>query len=290
MHTIEQPLRRGHRYGLTSVWVPTDLPEASATSERPFVHGVRWRGDQTNGPQAFEVGCAVMGSTDVDTDVPVVDAAPFGLIYVDRCTNVGSRAVDDGRARAQRMFGFGESYGLESVLATGNAEADGPAAVLAAVWGDPLPAGARYFEDAATVVTVAGVHGPTRTIAKLEQAFLDAEKMLGTIHVPITAFGLLAQAGAITLTEGRWRTALGSYVAAGAGYTGRRPDGTAAAADTQWVYMTGDVHAWRDPLLFLDSYGNPTHDNVRIASAQRQYVLAPDGATWLGAAMSLVAD
>lgn len=384
MSVIDQPLRRALRRGLTAVAQINDRPAADQVNDglHPFVHGVQWRGDQTDAAQAFDAGCATGPSLFFNDAVPEIGAPSFGLRYVDRCHNSGSAAVAAGEARARRMFNNVESFGLEDILATGgqymnetqtitidatggtftvtysgqttsavdwNATGDQLQAALEAlsnldpgdvsVWrggdvftitfggsladtnvaavttnagsltggagtavvatsqagggseglfDDGNDEGLRYFEDNGSATDPLGAAGSaSRVIGELESAFLDSEKMLGVLHVPVVGFPKLVEAEQVQFTDGMWRTKLGSYVSIGVGYTGRQPDGSAAASDTTWLYYTGDVHIWRDPIQILQTRGQGSHDNVHRTIAQRLYAVAPDGEAWFGAALNL---
>lgn len=291
---LSTPQRRrpGNTLGIASVW---NVMEDSAESpDRPFIDGVAWDGQRTDTLGWFSAGCARNHAWESPDDLAlpeVVSLPPFTVVASDECGTVGPRGLDRVADRARASLAAGEAYAVEQILATGDDEAG------AAIWdAGELADGARFFTDDASVDTVGAAADPTLAVAALEETFYENEHMAGTLHATWPAFMVLARNGIIAPASGisgarpHYRTAAGTLVAGGMGYTGAQPDGTAAAAGTSWLYMTGDVHAWRSEVQELSDYGRSDGSNRRIVAAQRLYTIATDGATWLGKAMNLTIE
>lgn len=282
--------RRANLNGVAALWRLVEV-----TSEDParaiHVSGGIWSEGRTDPAQVFSAFCERDHSWEIPDDgaaltTPEVETLPpLTLIAADSCDNVGPAGISQVRQRAVASLAADESYAIETTLATGNDETG--AAVWDAVSNEE---GALWFEDGASVTTVGAAADPTLAIAELEEAYYDAERALGTLHVPHSLFMILHRNGLIerASTSGNWRTAGGSYVAGGFGYTGNQPNGNAPAAGTAWANMTGDVHVWRNEVETQDFHQYDL--NRHIVSAQRSYVIGFGGSTMLAKPINLVVE
>lgn len=177
-------------------------------------------------------------------EITVVQGDPFTVYRMVECSDL----TDDDSTWARRAFGLGEAYGVEegfyrTVLAQ-------PDTVVVSSTGVPLldaiALGERY---------AGSVYGG-----------------IPTFHMDrgMAALGLAADALENSL-DWTITTRQGSYVANASGYTSNvGPDGTTAAAGTDWLYITGYVTIVRLPLSVnrvLD-----VDNNNQVVLAERAYV------------------
>lgn len=111
-------------------------------------------------------------------------------------------------------------------------------------------------------------------LGKLEAALDDCYHGQGLIHIAreaadtLFAWNLLVDKGGVLFTK------TGHRVVIGAGYTGSGPDGTAAPANTSWIYATGAMFGYRSA---VDMPTTPQSfdrvENTYRLIAQRTYVL-----------------
>jgi hypothetical protein len=131
------------------------------------------------------------------------------------------------------------------------------------------------LQTASTAVT--GVVDIVEGLGTIEKALADCLNGVGVIHVPAELIPTMSALSLLVEDRGRLRTWNGNWVAAGAGYPGTAPDGTAPAAGTSWIYGTGPVFAYRSAVevMPLSSIVNRSNNDVQ-AIAERTYVLGFD--------------
>lgn len=200
------------------------------------------------------------------------EATPFSINAIDRCSTFGYKTIDR-RDRVMRQ--------LELVT---------PKAVERELWDggfSQMTSNAnRWLADpAATDVTfTSGTPvSPKVGLALLEDALGDcAAGIAGVIHMTRAAASVLS---------GQWRqvpqdptvqeTMLGTRVAAGVGYSGRGPAGTALTSNgVQWMFATGPVTVHLGPKLLINSKTGEAvdiHVNDLAYQAER-----PAAVTWDG--------
>ncbi|MGY4103422.1 hypothetical protein ACW2Q0_28245 [Nocardia sp. R16R-3T] len=159
-------------------------------------------------------------------------------------------------------------------------------AVEQAVWADTY---LRLMRDEATPGADDPVNTPvlaedpvniTRAVGLLE-AFLGANYGgIGVIHAPREVAAHAATAQLVTESAGRLLTPLGNRYAFGSGYPNTGPDGTAAAAGTAWLVVTGAVNYRRSVVTSRRStspreYFDPADNSVRLV-AERTYLVSWD--------------
>lgn len=129
--------------------------------------------------------------------------------------------------------------------------------------------------------TVVGT-GTTDVVAGLGllENFLGAEiGVQGVIHMTRASAVALFARGALISVGGRLTTALGTPVVAGAGYDGSSPAGVAAAAGTQWMYVTPALFGYRSEIFDSSNVSGDLFDratNTLYAVAERSYLLGFD--------------
>jgi hypothetical protein len=199
---------------------------------------------------------------DLDTQGPTwIDGFRFVAYGAVTCKAVGTD-ITRMRSEAERVFGVGESFAVETALRTTRFVEEGS--------GTPL------WEAPPDLTPTPGTAvSPEVGVALLEAEAATLYAGVPTLHVPVTIGSLLAQRQSLVEAGGMLTTRLGSKVAVGAGYedsTG--PDGTDAAAGTKWLYATGEVLILQGETIVPDVPVNLTND--AIAMVQRPYVAAID--------------
>ncbi|MRH86005.1 hypothetical protein GFY24_00745 [Nocardia sp. SYP-A9097] len=162
------------------------------------------------------------------------------------------------------------------------------AAVEAAVWSSTY---LRLMRDVAAEDMVPG--DPPNTVVLSEtpvsvtrglglvEGFLGAHYGgIGVVHAPRMVAAHAGTAQLLGTEPGRLVTPLGNRWSFGSGYPNTGPDGTAAAAGTAWLVVTGAVTFRRTPVTFRRSPSprevfDPSTNTFR-AVAERAYVVAWD--------------
>lgn len=182
------------------------------------------------------------------------------------------------KARAEQALIRAEARIVEAAFWTGQA------ANQAVVWPhlaatselvEDTPGGAT-LQEAADVVTDSPVP-ITTALSELEAALGTCYDGVGTIHVPAGLVPYLAANDLITVRGGQMFTTLGNKVAAGRGYPGTGPDGTATPG-TSWMFATGEVFYKRgevQPLGDRDESFDRQRNTIK-AIAERPYVFGWD--------------
>lgn len=138
------------------------------------------------------------------------------------------------------------------------------------------------LQQPATIVGGPGAVDVAEGMGVLEQALADCYHGVGVIHVPESLVPVLADAKQIVKDGQRYRTWNGNLVAAGAGYPGTGPDGSAPPAGATWMYATGAIFAYRSQPHVTrapeDAPGEAFDRNSNTVKmhAERTYVLGWD--------------
>lgn len=124
--------------------------------------------------------------------------------------------------------------------------------------------GANGLGPELVLQTRATVVGPTGTplditeaMQLLEKAYLDCYGSgLGVYHMPADLSAMLWRANAVKVEGPVLKSQTNHRIALGAGYRGTGPGaastgGSAAPANSVWIYMTGPVFAYRGPVKVL---------------------------------------
>lgn len=130
---------------------------------------------------------------------------------------------------------------------------------------------------------------PVGVIAELEQWLADEYGSLGVLHMGRRLATYLIEAELLVVRGATLQTALGTPVAASAGYPGTGPvnvtDGTEDL--TTWVYATAPLFGYRSEVYEPTGGGDDLFDrgtNTRTAVAERAYVIAFDTSAGLATA------
>jgi hypothetical protein len=172
---------------------------------------------------------------------------PLGIVLNYTCSTLGL-TLEERRRTVRDQIEAGTQKAIERELQTGEAAISGGRY------------NTHYLTDPDSVsVGGSGAVDIRLGVAALEQAMADCGLGLeGTIHMPRAAASLLAQHGALRVVGDRFFTALGTPIAAGAGYTVAaslsQPRSTAPTAPSIptkvlpgplpgdcWIYATGPV-------------------------------------------------
>jgi hypothetical protein len=257
-------------YGLLTAVEPLDVGASSH-----WQNGVAWQSRCPTPAVTYDECVAVTGTgappapsslTD-NVDRQMRAATAFTSYLEIDCSPVGA---GDLAAYVQEAYGAVEPYAVERALWSGVAEND-----VVTVF--PHLAAASEVLDAdgnvlQTVPVTGGPFGPADALGFLEAEMAACLGTIGTIHVPRRA--LPAFSTMFTANGGRLRTYGGNVIAAGAGYPGTAPNGSAPAASQAWVYGTGQVFGkWGDINVTDDLSALDRANNTRKMIASRTYLM-----------------
>lgn len=260
-------------YGLLTAVEPLDVGASSH-----WQNGVAWQSRCPVPATTYDECVAVTGTAAPPAPPSLTDnverqfrAATAFTPYVEiDCSPVGA---GDLATWVRSAYGAVEPYAVERALWTGVAEND-------AVTVFPHLAAASEVLDAdgnvlQTVPVTGGPFNPADALGFLEAQMSLCLGTVGTIHVPRRALPALSTL--ITVSNGRLRTYGGNVIAAGAGYPGTAPDGSAAAASHAWIYGTGQVFGkWSDINVTDDLSAFDRANNTRLIIARRTYLMGWD--------------
>lgn len=258
---VPNPVPIVDRYGLFTVATgPLTLPPIARGG------GIQYETGTCVLPRGLEVECGPSDPAKVIESTPdVIVGTPF-IVYSELTCGAVGLTNDRARTFLMERLKAGEQAVVETVFST------------QAVGQSP---GLSNNPDVVTVTAV--TTGVTDSVGVLEAAFYNFYGMTGTLHVPHQLAQRLYQGGGLRWDNGRWRTAAGSLVSFGR-YTGLTPAGTAPAAGTLWIYMTGPVTIWRTPdsEVFIPPYENSINRTTNQVSmvAEREYVITIDCAVF----------
>ena len=181
----------------------------------------------------------------------VVGFNPFALYAIRSCS--GPADYNRAAARATDAFVAAEQRGVE-----------------AALW-------ARWSAAAAGVTIINATAQPrVKAVAQAEEWMGDNYKGSGVFHVRRT----LATHLTVDLTQkagNRIETKLGTPIVVGSGYGTAGPNGTAPAADTEWIFVTGQGSLRRSNMIASGpQFVQAPLDNTHIALVERTYVFDHD--------------
>lgn len=226
---VEPPAAPPASYGLFAASVgPVDMP-----SEHAIGGGVEFVPDYCTEAHLYPSPCD-FGAIPVPTKVfdpadPEIVAPPFRVYASVLCGSM-SFNFEESRARAIRRLAAAEQKAVESQF-----------------WGlpstDNFPS---YLRSGAIAVTgLAAAASVVAGIAALEQQMADCYGHPALIHMRPRLAAYLAANHQIFWQAPVWRTARGSTVVFGDGYSGLGVADAPPGAATEWMYATGRVHIWR---------------------------------------------
>lgn len=192
--------------------------------------GIEYETTVCEQPTCFETACFdTLGTKPAGEPTEIITGDPFVVLTSLLCGSVGM-SDELLRERLRERALAGEQMTVEATFSTGDC---GQAPSLA----NNTPAATSL--GAATNIVEA--------ISALEAAFYAGYGLPGVLHIPYVASAFAAQAMQMWRDPaGVWRTPLGTYVSFG-NYAGLSPVGAAPAANTTWIYITGQVAIWRAP-------------------------------------------
>lgn len=260
--TVEAPERTPLPFGLFSTVTPRPAGDLR------WINGVQWEPlscSPASGIANPECEPGEGGVTQAEglpkglaESAGVAEAAGFVVYGMHVCSPLGrSLQVAADRARAHLMAR--EEARVEQALMTGD------------LGNTPSFQGAEEQ-------TTAG--DPVAAVAALEGFIAQAYGSQGVIHVSRTGATRLAADDLLVINGGRLTTVLGTPVVAGAGYeVNVGPDGSPAAAGTQWAYVTPSLLAYRSDIFDASARDYDLLDRGRndlFAVAERNYLVGWD--------------
>lgn len=191
------------------------------------------------------------------------EATPFTVYGHFNCSPVGF-TVDEAQRRATAHLESREGQRVERAFWTGD-----------------LGNTPNLQSD---VVTIGAAAVSVREGLAALETYIGAEYgSLGVIHMTRGAALVAAGLGLLTTTGGRLLTAVGTPVAAGAGYPGTGPGVTAVPdpipTDLSWAYVTAPVFGYRSDAFSSSNRSGDLFDrasNDLYAIAERSYLLGFD--------------
>lgn len=213
---VDAPSEQPYRYGLQSVAVPqpTDNPH--------WQLGVEWESIATYDPQIWPGTCFVAepGQQALPGGAAINTAQPISIYAGVECDALGY-TEDYIVSRAQAILQLGWQQAAENALWSG---AGGYAPALTSTGNVPLGTGVSMVKG----------------LALLEQWLGQNYNAVGVIHVPRLGGPYMANAHVVNQGNSL-QSILGTQYVFGGGYPNTGPGGTAAGADTLWMYATGQV-------------------------------------------------
>src|SRR5215510_135416 len=248
------------RMGVTyEVWCPT---AASTYDPCVAVSGVSGVGVVGNPPAKAATFSRLQRS-----------ATPFTIYDEIDCAPVGN--WEQAKARAVDALTRSEMRQVEAAFATGLTGGQVTAYPHLAA-NIPLAQDGSTLQTAATTLSSTPVD-VVEAFARLESALASCYDGVGVLHLPAAVVAIAASNFELDRRGNQLYSPGGHLIAAGAGYPGTSPAGTAPATGTVWLYATGALFGYRsdifvhDPVAALDR----SVDTVKMI-AERTYLLGWD--------------
>lgn len=246
--------------------------------------GITWQDPCGNATSVID-WCVVTGSALPNTtkaataSMPSRGAMPFTVMAEIDCSPVGF--WDNAQANVTNILTRMESLVAEEVFWTGDSagidEFIHPHLAEDTAMYDTTDVVPVLIQPAVSV-PVTGTVDVTEGLGALEQALARCYGGVGYIHVTIPVFEQLVTELLVFKVNGRWQTANGNWVVAGAGYTGIGPTGAAPAYGTAWMYATGQIFGYRSGVKVNGTEIEHLDRSVNTLKviAERTYVLGWD--------------
>jgi hypothetical protein len=206
-------------------------------------------------------GTTVGLEKNLDPNTPEAgEATPFTVYGHFQCSPVGY-SQEQAQALADDHLRTREEARVEQAFWTGDA------------------GNTPSLEDAGTTTVGAGTVDVVAGLGLLESFIGTNYGSLGVIHMTRATATALLSRNALLISGGRLTTALGTPVAAGAGYPGTGPAGEAAAAGTQWMFASPALFGYRSDIFTSSNRAGDLFDrrvNDLYAVAERSYLLGFD--------------
>jgi hypothetical protein len=266
-------------YGL---WEAVQQPAAAGPH---WQNGITWIDRCPTGDTVMDECIAVTGTGGAPTGQATLSsntvqtnrgATSFTVYAEFDCSPVG---LSDAASVASEALDRVEQWQVERAFWTGVAGKSGTVATTTVF--PHLAANATLSDSAGILLQPAA--SPTATgsdddvaivLGKLEAALDDCYHGAGLIHVAREAVDTLFAWNLLRDMDGKLYTKAGHRVVVGAGYTGSGPDGTAAAANTSWMYATGAMFGYRSAVdMPTTTQSFDRVENTYHLIAQRTYVL-----------------
>ncbi len=141
--------------------------------------------------------------------------------------------------------------------------------------------GVVQVQSAAVVVSGSGGSGGQANIGEvlglIEEGIGNCYNGVGIIHVPAKVLETMAANGLVVRNGARLYTPNGNKIAAGNGYPGTAPNGSAAPPGSSWIYGTGNVFCYRsEPFTTEDRDAFDRAKNTKRMQTRRTYVIGWD--------------
>jgi hypothetical protein len=264
-------------YGLFSV------VQSPSTSDRHWMNGVLHQPDACGPAKSTINPCPVVTGLDKSptaTGIGLMGADPFTIYSWIDCGPVGHPSLEmEDRARTALMRG--REREVERVFMTGSVSTTGGPLVMPHLAEDNVvfgPSGEVSQLAASPVTTGSSSVDVVEGLGALEGALASCYGGEGVIHVPRAALAHLSNRGMLIRDGSQLRTFSGNLVAAGSGYAGTAPDGSAPPAGFAWLYATGAVTMYEGPARLTSSFADAvdTSENDLVLIAEQTFLLTWD--------------
>lgn len=244
---VEPPKALEPLFGLLSVAGVTN------TGDGHWQSGIEYVSDNCAGDlMVAAAGCGVQPPKTVSPGASAIGFDPFTLYNMRECRAVGDPDAD---AHTMAQFLASESTGVEQGLWAQMTNAASPAVNLSG----------------------AGAVDPVIGLAILEYWAAQHYGGIPVIHVSRDIGSLLGTHRAIDRRGNRMETQLGSWVAAGGGYSHTGFAAAAAVAGQAWMFVSGMIRVWRGVANLKGPFlVQSPMDNTHISMAERTYVVDTD--------------
>lgn len=226
---IEAPPIAPLRYGLLTA------ARSAQMNNRVIASGLQFLSDHCGGAELYDQTCLVSPEKTFVEGSDILSAYPYWIVSRKRCGTVGRTGPEMLSAVRQQLISAEQTI-VESVVWDG------------AAYPGVLP---TLTAAGATIVTPTAP-GAGAAIAALEEAFYDMSGYQGMIHINMTGYAAIRDAGLIDPAErvaGVYHTPVGTTVSFGSGYGITGPDDVAPAAGFVWAFITSPVTVWRSGVL-----------------------------------------
>lgn len=241
---------------------PMPLPEHALTG------GLTWQEEVCGGGHLYPPACLTppYQAFTYDTNSGPVQAYPF-VVYASEVCGIIPNEVEEVTRRLRNRLRITEQAAVEKALWGG---------------GEGVTGIFETMQAAGDVTTLAASTDLVAAVSVLEQQAATAQYYGPLIlHARPRMAAYAASRGNLIR---QWRNSDGLHLYThtgtewvfGAGYSGNMPDGTAPAATTEAIYITGRVHLWQEKEVFVSPPNQVLNKatNQRGIFALRGYALA----------------
>lgn len=276
---VEAPTVTPLPYGLMSV--VNIVPD----SDPHWKLGTMYQPDACDPANSTQISCPLddiedFRKTPTSVGIPTIGNDAITLYTWIDCSPVGN--LDEYEERTEEALDLGAPRALENVFWTGEVTQPTANVYYPHLASDTevfdSEAGTEILLQTAATIPVTGAVNVVQAISILEGAMAECYGGTPVIHVPRKALAHLSDHHLIERRGDKLYTIGGSLIAAGGGYPGTAPDGTAPTATTGWFYATGAINLRVSDTKFTSSKEAALRRDINsmVFIAERTYSLGWD--------------